>query len=453
MPAGGAEERRLAFASGREGRAADGNDPPRQPAGSRPGGAPGSRRWLRILRAEDLVWLSLFSALGYASPSRYPDEIFLLCCLALLQVLEPKVPALTRHPGTIVAVSLKLLLGYLLMAATGQVNSSYYPILLLPVVSAATNLGIAGTSVFTALACVSYVSFLGFVDWDRYTLPPEEIRELSLRLLFLAVVGYLVHRLAADGRTERRRYQAAAEQLAEANRSLRKAEDAVRRSERLAALGQLSAGLAHELRNPLGTIRASAEMLRKSVKEENGVATELAGFIASEVDRTNSLVTRFLEFARPLQLRLEAGSLDAVLDQAVARLEREGAADNVTVFKNYSPDVPPFAFDAELMERVFYNLLRNAVQASPPGGAVTVKTRPAGAYAEISVIDCGTGIDPQHRESIFNPFFTTQPDGVGLGLSVVSKIVDQHRGKIEVVSEPGKGSAFHVYLPLRDTES
>ncbi|HSW50147.1 MAG TPA: ATP-binding protein [Bryobacteraceae bacterium] len=412
-----------------------------------------SRRWLDFVRPEDAVWLLLFSALGYASPSHYPEEIILLCCLALLQVLEPKVPALSTHPGTVAAVALKLLLGYALMAVTGQVNSSYYPILLLPVVSAATTLGILGTAVFTALACGSYVSFLGFVDWGLYTLPPEEVRELSLRLLFLVVVGYLVHRLAEAGRAEKRRYQAAAEQLVDANRSLREAEAAVRRSERLAALGQLSAGLAHELRNPLGTIRASAEMLRKRIAVEDGVAAELAGFISTEVDRTNSLITRFLEFARPLELRLAVESLDAMLDKAVARLERDDAVNKVTVFKNYSPDVRPFAFDAELMERVIYNLLRNAAQASPPDGAVTIKTRPADGYAEISVIDRGSGVDPKHRENIFNPFFTTKPDGVGLGLAIVSKIVDQHGGKMAVASEPGKGSAFHVYLPLRSIDT
>ena len=99
------------------------------------------------------------------------------------------------------------------------------------------------------------------------------------------------------------------------------------------------------------------------------------------------------------------------------------------------------------MERVFYNLLLNAAQASPPRGAITVKTRRAEDVVEIAVIDRGAGIDPKNRESIFNPFFTTKPDGVGLGLAIVSKIVDEHGGKIAVESEPGKGSVFRVYLP------
>jgi len=303
------------------------------------------------------------------------------------------------------------------------------------------------------LASGAYVSLLLNVDWTRYTIPPEEVRELCLRLLFLGVVGYLTNRLAESSRVEARKHQGAVEQLAAANRSLQAAEAAVRRSERLAALGQLSAGLAHEIRNPLGTIRASAEMLKKNISDQSPVASELAGFIATEVDRTNSLITRFLEFARPLELRLQEHELTDVLDRAVASLSRDGVARQVTVYKNYSPDVPPFAFDAELMERVIYNLLANAVQASPPDSAITIKTRLAGGRVEISVIDRGSGIDPKHRESIFNPFFTTKPNGVGLGLAIVSMIVDQHGGKMAVESEVGKGSVFHIYLPLRHSKA
>lgn len=403
----------------------------------------------RRIRTEDAVWLVLFSALAALSPERSWVEVVLLALLAAVQVLEPKVAALERSQRSAVLIGIKLLAGYLLIGYTGGITSSYYLILLLPVVSAATTRGPLGTAVFTALACGSYLSFLLFIDWNRYVIPPDQARELSLRVAFLAVVAYLTYRLAEANRVEARKYQAATEQLAAANRNLQVAEAAVRRSERLAALGQLSAGLAHELRNPLGTIRASAEMLRKSLPEEHGVARELAGFIASEVDRANSLVSRFLEFARPLVLRLAEADLSEVIDRAVARVEQEAAGKEVTIHKNYSPDIRPFLLDGELVERLVYNLVLNAVQASPPGAAVTVKTRPVDESVEIAVIDRGCGIEPQHLENIFNPFFTTKPDGVGLGLAIVSKIVDEHGGKMAVESEPGKGSAFRVYLPLR----
>jgi signal transduction histidine kinase len=260
------------------------------------------------------------------------------------------------------------------------------------------------------------------------------------------MIGNLANTLAEDLRTQSREARRAAGELAAANRQLHEAEEAVRRSDRLAALGQLSAGLAHEIRNPLGTIRASAEVLGRSVSGENEVAREVAGFISTEVDRANSLITRFLQFARPLEIRAEAADLGQTLDRAVAMVERE--APGIAIYRNYAPEIPPFPFDAELMERVFYNLVLNAAQASPAGGAVTVKTRAAEGTAEVAVIDRGAGIEAKHRDSIFNPFFTTKAEGVGLGLAIVSKIVDEHGGKIVVESEPGKGSVFRVLLPM-----
>jgi signal transduction histidine kinase len=187
-------------------------------------------------------------------------------------------------------------------------------------------------------------------------------------------------------------------------------------------------------------------MLSKNLPPDNELAREMAGFISSEVDRTSSLITRFLEFARPTPLRLQPADLSEVLDGAIAQFRRTHS--NTAVHTNYSPEIRPFLMDREILERVVYNLLVNAAEASPPGGVVTVKTRLASDEAEISVIDRGTGIDPKHTESIFNPFFTTKPAGVGLGLALVSKFVDEHGGKIAVESEPGRGSVFIVRLPL-----
>jgi two-component system, NtrC family, sensor histidine kinase HydH len=293
------------------------------------------------------------------------------------------------------------------------------------------------------LAGITYLSFLWFVDWTRYEIDGTG---LVARVIFLAMIGNLANTLAEDLRTQSREARRAADDLAAANRQLHEAEEAVRRSDRLAALGQLSAGLAHEIRNPLGTIRASSEMLGRNLTAENEVAREVAGFISTEVDRANSLITRFLQFARPLEIRPERADLGQTLDRAVALVERE--APGIAIYRNYAPEIPPFPFDAELLERVFYNLVLNAAQASPADGAVTVKARAAEGIAEVAVIDRGAGIDPKHRASIFNPFFTTKPDGVGLGLAIVSKIVDEHGGKIAVESEPAKGSVFRVLLPM-----
>src|SRR5690349_11335614 len=311
-------------------------------------------RGMRRVRPQDAVLLVLFAALAAASPTLDASEVTLLAVLAGLQIAGPRIPALGTRYGKILWIVLQLTVAYLLVGYTQGLNSNYFLILLLPVISAATNFGVVGTLVFTLLTCGSYISFLAFVDFSRFIIEPYEIRVLVMRLIFLAMAGNLVNVLAEALRVQSAKHRKAAEDLAEANRNLSEAEAAIRRSDRLAALGQLSAGLAHELRNPLGTIRASAEMLERSVPPENAVAREVAGFIASEVDRSNTLVTRFLDFARPLQLKLATADLAEVLDRVVALVERDAPQHRVMVYKNYSPDLAPFAFDAELMERVFY---------------------------------------------------------------------------------------------------
>ncbi|HYO84750.1 MAG TPA: ATP-binding protein [Bryobacteraceae bacterium] len=404
------------------------------------------------VRSQDVVWLLLFTLLEAVSPTRSTPEILVVVALAVLQIAEGRVDYLQSNRGSVTAVMLRLALCWLLIGWTGAISSTWYVILLLPVVSAATTLNLAGTLGVTALACLAYASFLLFVDWTRYELTPEGLGEVGLRVIFLPVVGYLTHQLAESNRVEARRYQAAADELERANRSLQEAEAAVRRSERLAALGQLTAGLAHELRNPLGTIRASAELLGRNLPPDNEVGREMTGFIASEVDRMNSLITRFLDFARPVHVHLELRDVVPVIDRVIAELERRNPPLPVSVHRNYAIDTPRIRCDAELLERVVYNLLVNAAEATPPGGTVTVKTRPAGEFCEIAVIDRGSGIAPANLESIFNPFFTTKSTGVGLGLAIVSKIVDEHGGRMAVDSRPGEGSVFRVFLTAASAE-
>ncbi|HEV3199897.1 MAG TPA: ATP-binding protein [Bryobacteraceae bacterium] len=399
-------------------------------------------RWIRLVKPQDFVWVLLFAVLGYTTENHDALEMVPLVALGIVQVLEPKIPALgpKRGPIWIGWIGLKLVLAWLFIGATGYTNR-YWWVMVLPVLSAATTLGVVGTLVFAILASAANFAFLLFGNREATDLTSYLVQGIGL-----GMVGNLANTLAEELRIQSAKHRSTAEQLAEANVQIRQAQEAVRRSDRLAALGQLSAGLAHELRNPLGTIKASSEMLNRTVGPENEVAREMAGFIHSEVDRANSLITRFLQFARPLQLQLATADLSHTLDRAIGMVEREAPA--ITIYKNYAPEIPPFPIDAELLERVFYNLVLNAAQATAPGGTVTVKTRAAGGMAEIAVIDRGVGIHSQHLDSIFNPFFTTKPEGVGLGLAIVSKIVDEHGGKIAVESEPGKGSIFHVLLPM-----
>lgn len=406
----------------------------------------------RWVRPQDAIWVVLFAALGTFGPDLSIQAMVILSVLGLFQILEANVEFFASPRGAAVAFSIKLVLCYVLLGWTDGVSSSYYWLLLLPVVSAASSMTLLGALGSSLLAGSAYLSFVLFLRPGQY-IPPDEIRVLAIRVLGLLMVGYLTHQLAEARRAASIRYQIAAEQLAVANRNLQKAEAAANRSERLAALGQLSAGLAHELRNPLGTMKTSAEMLLKNVPASNEVAHEMAEFISCEVDRTDSLITRFLDFAKPLSVRLETVDVGEVIDRAVVDIERHRPPFDVTVYKNYSSDVRPIPLDTQLMERVFYNLLLNAVQASPPRSSVTVKTREADSMVEVAVIDRGSGIEPKNMETIFNPFFTTKPTGTGLGLAIVSKIIDQHGGKIAVESEAGSGTVFRVYLPAREEKT
>ncbi len=410
--------------------------------------APPARFW-QIVRPQDIVWIALFAVLAVYGPDLTKESTTVLIGLGLMQVIEPKIPFFGSRAGAIISFLIKLGLWYILMAWTDGIESSYYWLMLLPVMSAATSLGLPGLVAATVLAGGAYLSFLMFLRPDQF-IPPDQWPVIILRELTFPIAGFLTYELLEANRAATRRAQDAAEQLAEANKHLQEAEATVRRTERLAALGQLSAGLAHEIRNPLSTIKGSAEMLLKNVDANGAVAHELAGFISTEVDRTNALVTRFLDFARPLALRLEETEIAEVIDEAVAEVEKHTPPLGVSIYKNYSPDIPPLLLDRQLIERVLYNLLLNAAQASPAEGSVTVKTRQIADRLEIDVIDRGSGIAPKDRESIFNPFFTTKSSGVGLGLAIVSKIVDEHGGQITVESEPGAGSVFRVLLPMKE---
>lgn len=408
--------------------------------------SPARSRW--TLTAEDLAWLAVFTLLAVCQEDVDYQASIMLLLLAIFQVLEPKLSYFQTPKGHIVGPLIKMVLCYGLVGWAHAINSSFYPIFLLPIISAATVLDLGGTVAFIVLACLAYASFLLYVDWEQVYIAPAQIRLLCLRLFFFPLVGLAVYQQARAKRLETARTKAAADQLAESNRTLRRTEASLRRSERLAALGQLTAGLAHELRNPLGTIKASSEMLSKPATHSNrDVVEELAGYISSEVDRTNTLVSQFLDFARPLQLNPKQGDLRDALVQSEAQARPRAESKGVQI-STKAPGRPiQITFDSALLTVALTNLLQNAIDAVDPEGRVEIELEDLTDGARISVTDNGSGISPQHLESIFNPFFTTKNNGTGLGLALVSKIVDEHHGKISVHSNPGEGARFEILLP------
>lgn len=399
---------------------------------------------LARIRGIDIVWLAFLTAIGALVLTERDSTVWewlALAALGVLQIVEGHLGWTATPRSAILPTAAKLGLCYLLVWQTGGIESSYYLIFVLPIITAASIFGPWGTVAVTTGTAALYLSLV-LILVDGYYVPEDGQRVLATRVLFFFAIAVLVNRFASENRWK-------TESLTKANRELSEAQDEVRRSERLAALGQLSAGLAHEIRNPLGVIQASAELLSKNVSAENAVVHEVAGYIGSEVARTNQLVTRFLDFARPAQAHRETADLNEVAQSAVGQARESIRNENSPVSVQVTwGAVPPMALDVTIMESCILNLLLNARDAMPDGGVISVETGVEGRNAWLEVRDEGCGIPAESLEDIFNPFFTTKADGVGLGLAMVSKFVDSHGGRVLVASEPGKGTTFRILLPL-----
>ncbi len=227
---------------------------------------------------------------------------------------------------------------------------------------------------------------------------------------------------------------------------LARAQQQLIQGERLAALGELSAVVAHEVRNPLGVIFNSIGSLRRLVRP-TGDAKMLFDIVDEEADRLNRIVGDLLDFARPSTPELRPEPLGRVVEDAVAAaLAQHGG--RVVLARDLDPDLPPVVMDARLVRQAVLNVAVNAVQAMPRGGRITVRTRREATAARLEIEDSGAGIADEVRERIFEPFFTTKASGTGLGLAVVRRIVEGHGGEVEVRSEPGVGTVFVLRFPL-----
>jgi two-component system sensor histidine kinase HydH len=227
--------------------------------------------------------------------------------------------------------------------------------------------------------------------------------------------------------------------------------------ERLAALGQMAAGLAHEIRNPLGSIKGAAQVLLPIVEETNdGSIKEFLNIIVEEVDRLNKIVSQFLDYARPYRGDPRPLDVNEVVRRTLALLEKVEEEHKVEISTALVEGLPQVRADAEQLRQVFLNLSLNAIQATPEGGKLQVSSSlrrstrrgATAAFLEVRFRDTGVGIPPTDLKSLFIPFFTTKEKGTGLGLPISQRIIENHGGTIEVRSKLGAGSTFTVLLPI-----
>ena len=239
----------------------------------------------------------------------------------------------------------------------------------------------------------------------------------------------------------------------ERTQELRAAQEQLLQSEKLASIGQLAAGVAHEINNPMGVILGFAQGILKTVPEDDSLRKPLS-IIERESLRCKRIIQNLLDFARHSEPTPHLTIINELIDTCCELVEHQISLQNVKLVKNYDPALPPIMADTNQLQQVFINIMLNAYQAMRDGGTLHITTRTVGSELQVTFADMGTGIPPENIQNIFDPFFTTKEvgEGTGLGLSVSYGIVRAHGGTIGVESQVGKGTTFVIKLPLNKSE-
>jgi two-component system sensor histidine kinase HydH len=322
----------------------------------------------------------------------------------------------------------------------------------LPIILGAIWFGLPGGVTCSLLTSTCYLTHLYWHEGGQFY---GENFPRTLNILMFPVIGVVTGYLAQRQLEAMARCRKVAEELESSYAELREKTEALFRNEehlqrasRLSALGELTAGLAHEIGNPLGGIKGAAEILADGLVPPDPKAN-FARLLLKEVERLDTVVARFLDCARP---RVEDGGVadvEEVLQSVTSLCGQAVKQGQLKLEVKVSADLPAVAASAHQLQQVFLNLFLNAIQATPPGGRIVLQAERDGDEVQVAVKDNGRGISPENLKRIFSPFYTTRPDGTGLGLAITHRILEGCRGRIAVQSHPGHGSVFTVTLPIQ----
>ena len=316
----------------------------------------------------------------------------------------------------------------------------------LPIILAAIWFGFRGGLICSLLVSILYAPHILFQWGGHLMMEMEKYLEILLYNIVGGITGLLAQR-ERDRSVELERTAAGLEesyrQLRDQSERIITIEEQLRRSEKLSTLGEMAAVLAHEIRNPLGSIRGTAEILRDDYAPGDP-KHEFIEIQLKETDRLNRVVEDFLRMARPQGTEMLPCSLKEELETIITLTTNDARKRKVKLQFLPYPDEAFVKADGEKLRQAFLNIVINALQATPAGGKVTIEI--SGCY-DIKFSDTGCGIDVETISRIFEPFFTTKPDGSGLGLSITKKIIESHGGSLVVESELGKGTAMIIRLP------
>lgn len=312
-----------------------------------------------------------------------------------------------------------------------------------PIIIAAYWYGVRGGVLAALVTSLAYIPHI-YTVWAGN---PAYARSQYVEVAMFYVAGLLVGLLAEGQQRLTLRYRRAAESLETALGDLRESQEHLRRVERLSVLGEVAAGLAHEIRTPLAGVKGALEIIASRVAAGTPEA-EFAALGEKELNRLDRLVSDFLAYARPRRPDLRDATLGELIEHGAALLQSKADSRGLVLEIERPARPPAVRIDPGQMQEVFMNVLSNAIEASPAGGCVRIRETSEPGWNIIQVIDEGPGIDAEHLPRIFEPFFTTKDKGTGLGLAISSRIVSAHGGEIDARPNAGCGTTVRIRLPL-----
>ncbi|MEW5976315.1 MAG: ATP-binding protein [Acidobacteriota bacterium] len=356
---------------------------------------------------------------------------------------SPLIKALPHILGIGLSVILISVLHYQTVGSRRLLHEVSQRLYYVPIIYASYCYGIAGGLTSALLSVAFFLPHLGQHSHD-----PNVYVNQQAELIVFFLIGTTTGLMSTAQKREHLRYQRAAEELQSAYRELKETVDQLLLADRLASLGQLSAALVHEVRNPLASIRGAVEALEPEIPSEHP-KREFLDAIHHEIDRLNRLVSEFLHFARPRQPELMPVRPNDVVRSVVTLVAKEATRSRVQVSMQLDDRLPEVIMDGEQIKQALLNLVLNGIQAMNDGGRLEIITKQRGNKLIIGVRDHGLGIPGEVRDRIFDPFVTTKEGGTGLGLAIAYRLVKQHKAEIRAADAPGGGSVFEIELPLQ----
>ena len=286
-----------------------------------------------------------------------------------------------------------------------------------------------------------------FLSW-MYTKPIHNVVDAARRV----AAGDLSPNLTTDRKDEIGELTQSFNFMVQKIRDERALEEKLREAEHLSAVGQLSRSIAHEIRNPLNFISLSIDHLKeKYAPSENDKKEKFESLMASikqEIQRLNNLVGDFLDYGKPLKLNLQEVDVGNIIEEVMSLVWAKAEKDNIEIFKQYGM-LPMLYLDPELVKTCIFNVVLNAFQAMPEGGKLTLRTQTSDSRVSIIFEDTGIGISKETLSKVFNPFFSTKISGLGLGLALTKRVIEEHKGKVDFQSREGKGSTVTISFPIQ----